>query len=517
MKTRLIDSGIYRETLRCLRMPALVMLILATVFDAFPLLMKILERDHEYISAFTDVHALLCVIPFVAPLLLTVMAFRFQTRRCDSDFYHALPYTRTTLSLSMLSAVATWCAVLVVGSSLIVALLCIPFSGNISAATIALDIASSFTACLFMAFLTFLAVSLCGNTVSVIFAVFILLLAPYLISSSLLDAVVSRVRILPYDDAFLNFTQYNLLYGGYDTVQAWVGTLLLLALCLGLGLWMNKRRPSETAGSPTVTPALQIVLRLLLSLTCCLPAIGIVLDAVGGYRVDISEIVFLYLLAMIAYFLYELFTTKKAKNLLKAIPWLGMLAALNIVCIVLVPLSCRFIASVSPDAEDVDSVSLTALISSEQLKNHSLADSVIYYNTEGNKALATEQPVLPEDYEAFHSYALRYENSDCGDVRLTDDTSKEIICERLDELCELLEDNNYTIHNRIKLEGVNREWCVYQVEVAIRQGAVTHHRILWLFDSELSYLLGTIDRQAELPSYFYKDAVYPIVTLKDDV
>ncbi len=498
-----IDRGIYRETLRRLRLPALVMLVLVTVLDAFPLLMKILDEDFEYLSEFSTVHPLLYAIPFVAPLLLTAMAFRFQTRRCDSDFYHALPYTRTTLSVSMLSAVATWCAAVVIVSSVTVALLCLAFPGGLTFALIALESTACLAACLFMTALSFLAVSLCGNTVSVIFTVFILLFAPQLISTTLLSGLVERVPILPYSNAVLNLTQYNLLYGGFDTIQAWVGTAVLTAICLGVGLWANKRRPSETAGSPTVTPALQIVLRLLLSLACCLPAIDIIIDTVGGYHTDLSEAAFLYLLAVIAYFLYELFTTKKAKNLLKAVPWLGVLALLNVLCVVLVSFAGSVIASFAPAPKQVRSVSLTALHYMEELEHYSNSFSVTYYNTSEEKTYATEQPALPTDYEAFYSYTLRYAKSDCGKVKLTDERSKEIVCSRLEELCDLLGKNNYNLQGKIRLEGEGREWCVYQVEVAIRQGLVTHHRLLWLTDSELTHLLGEINKHAELPTCIY--------------
>ncbi len=508
MKTRLIDCGIYRETLRRLRTPALVMLILATVFDAFPLLIKIIEEKTDYIASFTDVHPLLYFLCFATPMLLTITAFRFQTKRCDSDFYHALPFTRTTLSLSMLSAVATWCAVVVIGSSAIVGLLCIPFRGGLTFAMVAIEVIASLIACLFMESLTFLAVSLCGNTVSVVFSTLILLFAPGLITGTLQDYIHSRVQILPYSNSSSTLFPFDPILG---VLEVELGTVLLSALCLGLGLWIGKRRPSETAGSPTVTPALQIVLRLLLSLMCCLPAIGILLDATFGYRVDISELAFLYLLAVVAYFLYELFTTKKAKNLLKAIPWLGALALLNAACVAAVWLSCHAITSVSPDADDVDSVSLTVLHSSEELEHFSYTNALTFYNTSDNKTLRTEQPVLPVDDEAFHSYALRYNKSDCDKVQLTDDTSKEIVCERLQELCDLLKEKRYNLQGNLKLKGEGREWCVYEVEVTIRKGAVTHHRRLWLFDSELTHLLSEIDKQAALPTYIYSNDIFPII------
>ncbi len=500
MTKRFIDIGIFRETLRRLRVPALVMLILVVVIEGFPYLMDILlYNPYDTFGDFYELHPAQYIIPFVAPFLLTLIAFRFQTSRTDSDFYHALPFTRTTLSLSMLSAVATWCAIISVVSAAVMGLFSLSYSCTFTALDVIRDTAASFTATLLMLSVTFLTVTMCGNTVSVVFAVGILLFAPFLIASSLVSTLVNMTPVLSYFDSFEFFIRYNLLYGNYDAWDAWLVTGLGAALCFGLAFWMNKRRPSETAGNATAHPALQIALRSLLALVCCLPAIGSILNE--SFTNDLGAVLFLYMLALVAYFLYELLTTKKVKNLLKAIPWLGVLAALNVLCIAAVLFFQHFALSYTPDAATVDAVSLTHI---------EYFDTIPHYNTDTDD-LATDKPILPTDYSNFHSYSDRYDKSDCPDVKLTDDTSKAIICERLKTACETATKQGY-LSEYAKTIGGRKEWCCYDVEVAIHVNGITHTRVIWLYDSELVHLFTAIEEQAHVPLlYDNRDKVtYPI-------
>ncbi len=498
----LIHGGLYRETMRRLRLPALVMLILFTVFDLISFDSPLPTNASV---AFTTIHLSLYWIPFIAPFLLTLLAFRFQSKRRESDFYHSLPFNRITLSLSMLAAIATWCAVIIIGSSVPMTSIYVIntlFNGGAPALltfllSAMLTTTASFLSSLFVMSLTFLASTLCGNTVSVVFTITIVWLAPSFITEALSTALRIMVPILPINENTLHPSHFNLLYADYESLAAWIGTSVLIAAMLAIGLWATKRRPSETAGSSTVTPSLQIVLRLLCALTCCLPAIYSLL--VYG-TCDIG----IFLLAIVVYFLYELFTTRKVKNLLKAIPWLGVLAVLNLVCILTINLIATGALSFTPTPDQVDSISLISLESSHEMpyhNNHIGAHAQTnLYDEYAKNDLVTETPLFPNQNSEFYGiWSAFYEESDCRKVRVTDETCIRDACNALALSVNDLK-TGYYASKTIKDNAYQKEWAVYEVQVDFHVGAVTHSRLIYLTDSQLEALLRQIDKTEPLPT-----------------
>ena len=74
-------------------------------------------------------------------------------------------------------------------------------------------------------------------------------------------------------------------------------------------------------------------------------------------------IAFDYLFAVVVYFLYELITTRSAKQLLRAVPWLGVLAALNVICVVMIGIVMPLaVNSFEPTADSVDSISAAYIL-----------------------------------------------------------------------------------------------------------------------------------------------------------
>lgn len=387
MKKSLFSVSLYREMLRQLRVAGLTMLVVFTVFDVFGLLMDLSWYPYShYDNLDTGFHPALNIIPYIAPTILTLMAFHFQNSRRAADFYHSLPYTKAGLCLSVVAAVATWCAIITLGSSLITgAVACLNNFGESAYETLSLDRAlqdfllptvgdialislAAFAACLFMTALTFLSTQLSGNTLSSLLTTAILLFAPYMIVMMLTGTLAELLWLIPSEglDGLESLFLPILLFDLRDAAQVWpwVVTVLATVVLALLGLWCASRRPSETAGKAGTTYAVQVALRTLLGLACCLPAIVIMM--VQGYASDDMldfigwmPIVFNYLLVAGVYFLFELFTTRKAANLLRAVPWFIGLLVLNVVVIGVMHL-CVFTATqYRPDAEDIDSVTVT--------------------------------------------------------------------------------------------------------------------------------------------------------------
>jgi hypothetical protein len=60
-----------------------------------------------------EIHPLMLGLFAVAPLM-TLVQFAFLNQRKACDFYHAIPHRRLTVFFSMMAAVLTWCAFLIV-------------------------------------------------------------------------------------------------------------------------------------------------------------------------------------------------------------------------------------------------------------------------------------------------------------------------------------------------------------------------------------------------------------------
>lgn len=516
MKAPVIDRGLLKETMRRLRTPALTMLILATVFD----LLAQLVSDFEFIAnSLYAFHPSLYVIPFIVPFLLTTMGFKFQTKRCDSDFYHALPFTRVTLTATVLTAVAAWCGIIVVGSSVVLSL--IPsILRKLTLAGALLPMTATLLASLFMVALTFLVTQLCGRGSSIVFTVPIFLFSPMIIHATLYGL------IYPYNNLFVDLydsrqhpSYYNLLFGGTDHLSAWLWTIALTVILLILGFFFAKRRPSETAGNAAVHPVAQACIRLLLAFVCCLPAISEIVMILTGqtlYPDEILPIILaVYVVALVVYFMYELITTRSAKALLRTVPWLGVLAGLNVICILLITfLAIPLVNSYEPTPETVDSISLAGNISYYNMEDEgnalyweSYQDPYWVYENEYD--LPTDKPLFSR-YNYYYGYSGRtyynwetvYEESRCDDVRVTDPACIEAACKAF-STAKRDAGSNRAANKTILRKAYGTEWAVYEVAMEFHSGPFTRSRIVFLTETEYIALLNAINDIRPLPDFSF--------------
>lgn len=533
MKTRLFHGGLYRETLRRLRVPALVMLTLTTVFDLLWTLIAFFafqfHVDPDYLEhQFSVYHGTLNLIPFVVPFVLMLAAFHYLTKRRDSDFYHSLPFTRTSLSLSMIAAVATWIAVIVVVPSVIIGIFPVVLMGTVPFGEALLTVGGCLAASLFMMSLCFLSIMISGNTVSTVFNVIILLFGPPLFVQSLIDMSTYNLNIV---DSVPNVWSLSLLFpstenydwewlGNYSSPLAWTFTLIATLLCFSSALWIGKRRPSETAGKASFHPLMQVVLRILLTMVCCLTAIWLLCDMYNSYSFNslleklltmLTVSLFLYVPPVVVYFLYELFTTRKLINLLKAIPWLGVVAVLNIACILCVPAASHNMLHFRPAPADVNSVSLTEIsfrsvmpeYEEKYLEDYDITDAYDYYQeTYGldpkDSLFGVPFSEANEADTKYYAFESMYNESDCTKARLTDAASIGIACKALGTaLDDLHGDCSVLEHAR------GKEWAVYNVTITYHTGVVSRARSVYITESELAVLLRAIAEQESLPTTAY--------------
>ena len=294
------------------------------------------------------------------PMLLipfTVKAFGFYMKRCESDFYESLPYTRiqvlfsVTGALSLLSIGAL--AITSLGSY-VVSLEYIESQVFLAEDSFLLLVAYVI-ACEMSIFGTAVAVSVTGHTVNAMIASALLLYMPrwavdtvasYAESSPLL---VDRVEILK--------NQFNVLTmqpTEAPSVSAYIYSVVFTVFVATAAVFLFKRRKSEIATSFYGSSAVGHILRAAISLPFAFLFIGQFMRfGEDNFVAVAAAMLFSLVLLFAVYFGYELVAVKNKRAFVSALRGLPILIGASAV-ILTVGLSSGAIASSHvPDAESI--------------------------------------------------------------------------------------------------------------------------------------------------------------------
>ncbi|MCC8110452.1 MAG: hypothetical protein LIO74_02110 [Ruminococcus sp.] len=381
MKTNAKKCGLLREGFRQCQMIgicALVLILLLVILQAISGYIDYSNENSLYTAQAYQMNlGALLAIPMT--FFMTLRLFRFLNNRAASDFYHALPHKRLFLYGSFIGAIILWILIWVVGSMLVTTLLCC-MQPNLQLLynTILPYTLSVIFMCLLTASGTLLVMGITGtgftNVVLSLVLLFIprfcvayfqMLLQNYLPfflnrsntgffsnSSNLLFSLLAS--IFDFSD---NFTLSSILT---PTWKPLVYTLLLSLCYFGIGGFFFQRRRSEAAGQSAPSKYLQHCYRILITMIPYLFFTSVLtLKIKLGNAVDDAFLyVIIYVPIVLLYFIYELITTRKWKNLLTVIPGLGIVVLLNVGILFGVNLAYNQILSNRPDAYEIESISI---------------------------------------------------------------------------------------------------------------------------------------------------------------
>lgn len=335
-------------------------------------------KTGDYIGTYDilEMNPLIVTTFLILTPLMVMILFNFLNRRNACDFYHAIPDTRTSLFVSYGGSVLTWNIAILLLSYIVTAL-----SGAVFH-YVQIDYSGTFViflncivGCLFMFGVFSIAISLTGTNFTnfsvavmilsvprIIVTVFVLMLTEYLdiipftFSNSILDDRLNTVT---------NLVTGAMVRGDYDAIFMWKSvmyTFIVGLLYCVIGLFLFRKRKSEVAASAAVNSKMQCVFRLIPAILISLLPLSIILEFVlQDYEVyggEIFLIVVLYLIAILAYFIYELITTKKLRNCIKAIPGLLGLVAFNVLFFGLFFASYHVLLNDVPEVSDVKYVNI---------------------------------------------------------------------------------------------------------------------------------------------------------------
>ena len=275
------------------------------------------------------------VASYLMPLLVFFL-FSYLNKRNESDFYHAIPYTRGCVYTTTTLAALTWAWGILIASCLVAgALWAIDPYATFSFGGLMLQMLYMCLNATLLISAANVAVSLMGTSMTSLIAFGIVLcLWRFILGMGMvaMDEVNSLIKGSEVLGGYLNpsfLLPVNLVLGEALVERP---AVLIYALVVSLGLfalggWLYRVRRSETAGRSVAGKWIQILMRCLITLPTALVMTYMLLTGSG----DSGIFLILLVVTLLIFLLYELLTTRSVRRMVKATPWLGAVLAACIV------------------------------------------------------------------------------------------------------------------------------------------------------------------------------------------
>ena len=419
---KFFSSKLYIETMRQFRLPAWIMtgiLCIITATTDFIVAINGGYGENALPSIMEFVPALWAFM-YLAPVVLTFLAFDFLNSRSHSDFYHSLPNTRQSIFLSRMAAVMTMTFGGIVLSCLVSLFGRLLWQMPINMMSYFYIILFSSVTSLVMAGGVSLAISITGTRLSNIVAILLIVYFPRLILYIIASYMESVAPVLVTSSMGVFFSfRYNFAFAGIGFIEMgdkimsfWPGILYSMVLGIAycaLGLLAFVRRRSETADKAAPSKKLHRIYAIALATPLALLASNIVASFGDSYYFDISLLTVLIVFDFIIYMVYEMITIKSFKKAFKAFPALLLLGVISIG----VSFGSKGLALATmnniPDREDIKGVYVTGssdifggLYSSEPTYNELLQDNLLLKN---DKLIDLTYQVLKRDVKSINDGA----------------------------------------------------------------------------------------------------------------
>ena len=342
VNSQFFNFRLFLEALKRLRVIGLGTAILSLTVSVLVPVTTWLERNSREVKEIYEMDTqMLCVpagiVALLAPLFFFVL-FSFLQKRKESDFFHAIPYTRTCVYVSFITAALAFIWTIQLACGVVAGVLwsMIPLVSADIGGMIAYVAISMLAAAMLSAFMMLaLTVSGTGGSCFILFflfAGFVRVVCAIILGC--MDTIYFIDTNEMWDVSFLApqwLLPINILYywmnGQEATTMLYSLANILYSFVVTVGLFtlaglLYNRRKSEMAGNPAPGVKTQALFRILLaSLAVLLIPLLVFTDGL-----DPAILLVLVVLVLLVYFLYELVTTKRPKNLLRILPGLGIVA-----------------------------------------------------------------------------------------------------------------------------------------------------------------------------------------------
>ncbi|MCL2606439.1 MAG: hypothetical protein FWD93_04085, partial [Coriobacteriia bacterium] len=330
-------------------------------------------RNFARDASMIDFSVLLYLYVWIAPFILTFALFGFLNSRKKSDFYHSLPVTRQALFLSFVKAVLTWLLVTVVLAVLIPATIYALLGAPRVFSEVGPLLLLLIPALSFAVAVAALVASVSGTRFTNLSLAVVIVAIPPLLSEFLRNAVADSVPTLApsgvglfglqLSNTYYTFDMWSIL----DTIGReggrWLQEMLLnagftavvaLVLLLCAGIFFVRRR-SEMAGNSAPNQWMQWMYRISIAF---LPLLVFFMQDFMFFHIAdfISGLMVTLIISIILVCAFDLISTKAWKNLLYAIPAVGIASLIMILLVTLIWGVALSESTFSPKPEQIQSV-----------------------------------------------------------------------------------------------------------------------------------------------------------------
>lgn len=378
MKNKLFSKNLYIEGLSQLKTVGIVSGSIFAVFSLLAALSQTIEQTELYIkyeTSLLDLLPFIFVVPCIVTPILMFRIFSFMFKRNRSDFYHSIPQTRSCIYLSFTLSALTYVVLQIIVCSVLGTLGALIVGYQLTdVLDVFLAIPNLLAITCLIASAILIAISVTGRLFSALTVAFMILFYPrifYLIFSVTITETVTVVD----DTHFLpnSLLKYNAFFT-YDYSVLTFACTFGLALILGaFGLFLFKKKKSQTASYPTASKRAQSVIRVAFSSLLCAIGVSMIYSKVFndcsilmtdeyyinfGNRISNITIVIIFVIALMAYFVYDIISNRSVKGILKAVKDLIYLGIVNVLIFAILASTTLIITSYNPKVENIKSVTI---------------------------------------------------------------------------------------------------------------------------------------------------------------
>ncbi len=498
-KKQIFSLRVFLETLNRLKLPGIifaVILILEAILLPLSYVINSTAPEGE-ITASTisalEAHPLLFLLLIASPIL-TYTAFSFLNKRSASDFFHSLPHTRFSIFTSITSAVFAWILGIGVVSTGLSRLTLALFPAHFS--VISGTYLPFFITCIVSAFLlsavVIIAMSITGTILNNVVLSGLILCLPRYVILFITEGLLANFPLLPraYISELLTLNVNTVtgigsyIIGANDgsisniftpVPQIYTAALTLLYLVIGAILFCRRR--SESAERSAPSRFMQAVYRITVATVVCVPICFLIFTGDVNPITDAFTIFILYLLAVLAYFVYELITTKKWKNLISSIPGLLIVALINVLLLGAMSVITISEESFLPAPDEIEYVQVM--------------------NEYGNGASLYDDFMYPSNFVEFPQYA----DSLSSEVKISDPKVLEIVSSSLEETVKYVAYNGsvYNLYygDYAKYPEYEDEDKIEVYTFKIKTATGTKYRKVRIHQDDSKYIMDTLSASPE--------------------
>ena len=371
---KIFDFNLFKEGFRQLKVLGFISLI---IYIIEAILVAMNEFDFSGIRAIslTYMHPIAYFTFAVLAPLFTLYLFGFLNSRTSSDFYHSLPHTRTCIITSFTASIVSWIFIILASSSALAIGIhaCFPNKYNIAYREIFMILTGIFIASLLVTSATVLASCITGTLLTNIAVTGIILFFPCFMAEMFKQSIMAKCGFLLSSryvfpsltgrnnlvtsllvNLFFNDSSNTSIMSSFTQPFAYLYTFCVSAILFGLAIFFFNKRKSETAGSSAPNKYVQALYRMCITIALCMfPILMIFGEAAGA-----TEIITIYVIIVVIYFLFEIITTKTVKRVIKIIPGLIVIGIINVALIVIINQCADNAIGFMPDSDDISYIKI---------------------------------------------------------------------------------------------------------------------------------------------------------------